>query len=64
MSEETKEVPKEIESTLAKERMVQIIKVAKQNQDDAQMILEALNANPKLDAAVCRICGIKPIAVQ
>lgn len=54
-------VPQSIESTLAKERMVTIIKVAKQNEADAQMILDALNANPALDAAVCRICGIKPL---
>ena len=56
--------PKEIESTIAKERMVLIIKTAQSNQADAQAVLDILNANPALDASFCRLFGIKPLPAQ
>ena len=56
--------PKSIESTIAKERMVLIIKTAQSNQADAQAVLDILNANPALDASFCRLFGIKPLPAQ
>lgn len=63
MSEEQK-VLDVIESILAKERMVLIIKAADNNKADAQAILDLLNANPALDGSFCRLFGIKPLPVQ
>ena len=54
-------VPQTIESTMAKERMLLIIKTAQNNQADAQAILDLLNANPALDGSFCRLFGIKPL---
>ena len=52
--------PKEIESTVAKERMVKIVHLNSQAAKDAQMILDLLNERPELDMVFCRLFGIRP----
>lgn len=48
-------------STVAKERMVMIMHKSQRNHDDAKMLLDVLNANPKLDGAFCRLFQINPL---
>ena len=59
--DETVTIPQEIGSTLAKERMVNIIAINGQAAKDAQVLLEVLNANPGLDEVFCRLFNIQPI---
>lgn len=52
--------PKEIESTIAKEKMISLIKQHQTIVDDSIYLLERLNQDPKLDIIMCRMFGIKP----
>jgi len=47
-------------TTLARERMIEIIANNKLVMKDCTRILELLNADPSLDPSFCRIFGISP----
>lgn len=49
------------ESTLARERMIEIIANNKIVMQDSEKILVLINADPSLDGAFCRLFGIKPM---
>ena len=54
------EVPTEIGSTIAKERLIFIIAANEHLVADAKALLEILNVNPELDASFCRLFQIQP----
>lgn len=47
-------------TTLARERMIEVIANNKLVVKDCEKILEVLNADPTLDSSFCRIFGISP----
>lgn len=47
-------------STLARERMIEIIANNKKIIEDSEKLLAVINADHTLDASFCRIFGIKP----
>lgn len=60
LSPENNGQPMTTQSTLCKERMIEVISATEKTAAAAKSILEILNANPELDAQFCLVFGVQP----